>query len=391
MVSFGIVHTIASTRADHGGPSRSVPALCEALSARGAAVRLVTTVPTEACRETEPILPNGSVDCHTVEEPGGWRGWLRSPFAFRRLLQETVQQEKPDVIHDHGAWLPGNRAASLAAARHDVPLVISPRGMMTGWALQHHGLKKRVAWHLYQKRVLQRADCFHVTSDEEAESLRRLGFEQPAAVIPNGVPLPDAYKTQPSDGEQRTALFLSRIHPKKGLPMLLDAWAEVRPDGWRIVLAGPDDGGHRAELEQQVRAHGLGNEVSFPGTIPDDEKWQRYRNADLFVLPTHSENFGIVVAEALASGVPAITTKGAPWQELETHRCGWWIDIGTETLTQALREATVLSDEERLAMGRRGRALVKEEYSWQQVAGQMQEVYAWLLGSGVRPFHIYPT
>jgi glycosyltransferase involved in cell wall biosynthesis len=384
-VQRSVLHTIASTRADHGGTSRSVPATCEALSGQGVAVRLVTTVPVDSGEDAAPILPNGSVDCRTVEEAEGGLGRLRSPFAFQRALGKTVREEPPDVIHDHGAWLPSNRAASVVAERHGLPFVATPRGMLTGWSLRHRGFKKRAAWHLYQKRVLRRADLFHVTSGEEAEGLRELGFEQPAAVIPNGVPLPDEHKTQPSAGATRTALFLSRIHPKKGLPMLLEAWAEVRPEGWRLVIAGPSEGGHRAELEQQARRLGLDEVVSFPGAIPDDDKWAHHRAADLFVLPTHSENFGIVVAEALASGVPAITTTGAPWQELETERCGWWTAIGTEALAQALREAVALSDEERLAMGRRGRALVAERYSWEHVAEQMRAVYAWLLGEGERP------
>ena len=379
-----VVHVLASTRADHGGTSRSVPALCEALEAEGVKVHLVTVVPAEPTRDQEPILPGGDVHVHRIEENTRLQRTLRSPWQFYRRLWSVVEAVRPDVIHDHGAWLPSNVVAAWVARRADVPLVSAPRGMVTDWSLSHQMWKKRVAWHLYQKHVFRQASLFHATAPAEVDNLRMLGLTQPVAVVPNGVDLPETLPNDPAPDAKR-ALFLSRLHPKKGLPMLLDAWAEERPDGWTLELVGPSENGHRAELEAQATNLGLDGEVVFAGPVDDADKWHKYAAADLFVLPTHSENFGIVVAEALASGVPAITTTGAPWQELETERCGWWTAIGTEALAQALREAVALSGEERLAMGRRGRALVAERYSWEHVAEQMRAVYAWLLGEGERP------
>jgi glycosyltransferase involved in cell wall biosynthesis len=316
--------------------------------------------------------------------PGVWR-LPQNLCALEETLRNLLECDDCCLLHDHGLWLPLNhRVAKVAGALH-VPRIVSTHGMLAPWSMGQRGWKKRVAWHLYQRCDLESADVLHATSTQEARHLREQGLRQPIAVIPNGVPLPEDHKPEPSSGAARTALFLSRIHPKKGLPMLLEAWAGVRPDSWRLVIAGPSEDGHRVDLEQQARRLGLGDAVSFPGPIPDDEKWQHYRDADLFVLPTHSENFGIVVAEALASGVPAITTKGAPWRELETRGCGWWTEIGTEPLAQALREAVARSDEERRAMGRRGRALVEERYSWERVAEEMRAVYAWLLGEGAQP------
>jgi glycosyltransferase involved in cell wall biosynthesis len=257
--------------------------------------------------------------------------------------------------------------------------------MLTDWALRHNRWKKRLAWMGYQKHVLQRAALFHVTSQEEIDALRDLGFEQPAAVIPNGVPLPDASSSNGPTDEGRRALFLSRVHPKKGLPMLLDAWATVRPAGWTLEIVGPSEEGHRAELEAQARQLGLEDAIQFAGPVADDEKWDVYRRADLFVLPTHSENFGIVVAEALAAGVPALTTTGAPWQDLERHDCGWWVEPTEQALTEALRAAVDADDETRRAMGRRGRRLVEERYAWPGVAANMTAAYQWLLGDGPRP------
>lgn len=378
-----VVHTVASTQADHGGPSRSVPFLCEALAERNVSVRLVTTVP-DSDRDAKAILPARSVETRLVEESKGLRRKLRSPVSFYRTLRDEIRQAPPALIHDHGLWLPSNVGAALVAWQWDLPLVISTRGMLTSWALQHNRWKKRLAWGAYQKHVLGQAALFHVTSQEEVEALRELGFDQPAAIIPNGVPLPEGDASGESLTERRRALFLSRLHPKKGLPMLLEAWAEVRPEDWELVLVGPSENGHRAELEAQVRQYRLDDEVQFPGSVSDDEKWDLYRSADLFVLPTHSENFGIVVAEALASGLPVLTTTGTPWAELETHRCGWWVEPEVESITKALDAAVGSDDEIRRQMGKRGRTLVETRYSWEGVAEQMCAAYRWLLG-GPRP------
>lgn len=123
----------------------------------------------------------------------------------------------------------------------------------------------------------------------------------------------------------------------------------------------------------------------FIGSVADKDKWKLYRRADLFVLPTHSENFGIVVAEALASGLPVITTKGAPWAELEKHQCGWWVDIGVEPLAKALNQAINLSPEERQTMGQCGRQLIEQNYSWDKIGKEMLAVYEWILGGDNQP------
>jgi len=385
-----VLHTVASTRADHGGPSRSVPLLCEALAGTGLAVRLVTAAPAGASADEAPLLPDGSVDTRLVRERGGLSRALRAPLGFYRALREEKASNTPALLHDHGVWLPSNIAAAVAARRWGVPLVVSTRGMLTPWALRHHRWKKRLAWVAYQKWVLRRAALFHVTSQEEVDALRDLGLDQPAAVIPNGVPLPERPAPEASEETPRRALFLSRLHPKKGLPMLLEAWAAVGPEGWCLELVGPSEDGHRGELEAQARRLGLEDQVRFVGPVSDDEKWDVYRRADLFVLPTHSENFGIVVAEALAAGVPALTTTGAPWGDLEAHDCGWWVDPDVDAIADALADAVARGPEARAAMGRRGRRLVEARYSWEGVAAQMRDAYQWVVEGGAPPDCVRP-
>jgi len=393
-----VVHTVTTTQASYGGPSRSVPFLCEALADQDASVRLVTTVPASRGTGRSAILPDDPVQVRRAGTQDGLLQTLMRPLSFYRVLQDEGRAASPTIIHDHGIWLPTHGTIALAARRLGIPLVVSTRGMLTSWALQHNRWRKRLAWTAYQEWALDQAALFHVTSEEEVETLRDLGFDQPIALIPNGVQLPKSRNGSPSSGapsprspsssesrEPRRALFLSRLHPKKGLPMLIEAWAEVRPNGWELVLVGPSEEGHRAELEDQVRSRGLEDEFIFTRAVSDDEKWDVYRSADLFVLPTYSENFGIVVAEALAAGVPVITTTGTPWRELRTHGCGWWVEPDVRALRQALEEAVDCTDEERQAMGGRGRDLVEEQYSWSGVAGQMSAAYRWLANGGLRP------
>jgi glycosyltransferase involved in cell wall biosynthesis len=293
------------------------------------------------------------------------------------------------VIHDHGLWLPTNHAAAATAQRLGIPLIVSPRGMLEPWAWRYKAWKKSLAWRLYQRRDLEGAAAFCCTSEMEGRNLRALGFRQPIAVIPNGVDLPPLECTSrcPSGGPsaERIALFLSRLHPKKGLLDLVKAWSIVRPAGWRVVIAGPDERGHRREVEAAISRAGLESVFAFAGPAADCEKSALFRQADLFVLPTLSENFGVVVAEALAHGVPVITTKAAPWQCLERDGGGWWIDGGPAPLADALRAATALSDAERAVIGARGRAIVEARCSWTRIADQMLDFYGWVAGSGGQP------
>jgi glycosyltransferase involved in cell wall biosynthesis len=259
--------------------------------------------------------------------------------------------------------------------------------MLEPWALAQKRFKKHVALALFQGRDLQRASALVASSDMECESVRRFGLRQPVAVIANGTRLPS--QTSPEPGRRvgdrtRVALFLSRIHPQKGTRELIRAWARAAPTGWRLVIAGPDDHGHWAEIGRLVEQMNLREVVDYVGPVADAEKTAVFQGADLFVLPTFSESFGMVVAEALAHGLPVITTRGAPWSDLVAHQCGWWIDIGVEPLAEAIRQATSLSDHERWQMGDRGRCYVRR-FDWDVIAGQVLSLYWWLLQRSDRP------
>jgi len=185
---------------------------------------------------------------------------------------------------------------------------------------------------------------------------------------------------------RRRLLFLSRIHPKKGIDVLLRAWAGLetaRPD-WDLVIAGPDEVGHTAEM--QGLAHRLElRRVKWLPAVHGEAKSELYRSADCFVLPTHAENFGLVIAEALAHEVPVITTRNAPWDGLRAHRCGWWVDLDETVLRQTLEEATSQSREGLFAMGTRGRAWMERDFGWDGIGEKMLAVYEWVAGRSARP------
>jgi glycosyltransferase involved in cell wall biosynthesis len=273
-----------------------------------------------------------------------------------------------------------------AAARGGVPLVLSPRGMLGPAALRYSRHQKQLFWQLLQKRALRSVTCFHATAEAEVADIRDFGLSGPVAVIPNGIDVNDlAPVTRPADARRRV-LHLGRIHPKKGIDRLLRAWALLAEvcEGWELCIVGPSEGGHKADLERLARDLGLDN-VQFEAPIYGAEKAMAYAEAELFVLPTIHENFGMVVAEALAQRTPVISTIGAPWQGLVANRCGWWIEHGPGPLAAALREAMVLDDATRAEMGARGRVWMQRDFSWDSIAEDMDRLYRWCSGTDDKP------
>lgn len=385
VADISVIHTVASLRKSAGGPTRTVTALCGELAKLGARVELLSLDCPGSSDDENVLPPADQVSTHLAS---AYRlpkfGLLFSP-AFRPMLCDRCRPSGGMVIHDHGLWLPINHAAAAVARQFDIPLIVSARGMLEPWALNYRAWKKRWAWWFYQRRDLQTARVLHATAKREAENLRRLGLRQPIAIIPNGVGLPVLPERSRPLGSPRIALFLGRIHPVKGLVELVESWRVARPAGWKVILSGPDEGGHRREVVEAIGRAGLENCFEFVGAVDGEEKIMLYRRADLFLLPSFTESFGLVVAEALACGVPVITTKGAPWEGLHTHRCGWWIDLGMEPLVAALREATTLPPDTLRAMGQRGRAYVEQNFGWPGIAQQMLSVYRWVLGQGDKP------
>ncbi len=291
-----------------------------------------------------------------------------------------------DIVHGHSLWMLPNVYPALAAQRSGRPLIISPRGTLSPVALRRSRIMKALFWRLFQGPAVRKAACLHATSVQECQDIRKFGLLAPIATLPNGIDIPNLPTRSPKTGSLKQLLYLCRLHPIKGIEHLLNAWAAVQsqfPD-WVLRIVGPDAGGYRKKLEALTERLQLAR-VTFLGPRYGDDKWAEYAAADAYVLPSHSENFGMSVAEAMACGLPVITTTSTPWVDLDSRRVGWSVTPDVNALTQALRSALSTPQGELIAIGQRGRKWMAEEFSWKKVAKDMIEVYRWLLGGGEPP------
>ena len=370
-----LVHVVPHIDQEAAGPSYSVPRLCQSLAACGNQVELT-------CLAARGDIAGVALDLH-AQWPVLGRFAISSSLAIALWRKAATV----DIVHNHSLWSMVNVAAGWVVPGRRAKLVTSPRGTLSNWALSRSPGFKRLLWPL-QRRVLAKAHLLHATSEVEYNEIRSQGFTAPVAVIPNGIDVPTLPVLPPcaADSKSRTLLFLSRIHPIKGLDRLLQAWVEIQgnhPD-WRLVIAGRGDAAHVEEVKSLSAKIGA-LRVEFPGPLYGAAKSQAYWDADLFVLPTHSENFGMVVAEALAHGCPAIVSTGAPWPGLQTESCGWWVPNDVETLATTLTGAMQLPVEDLTAMGQRGRAWMERDYGWVAIGHKMDAAYRWLLLGGACP------
>jgi len=365
---------------EFGGPVRTVPALCFNQAKLGNQVDLLYLDFGKPYKTIDlPSHPNLSYHSLKVGLNLGMRPVIIQ--GYREKIFEIARGKDDLIFHDNGIWLPYSRAVLKVAKSVGAKVITTTHGMLEPWAMSYGKIRKYAAWHLYQKQRLRKNNILQATSLEEANNLRRLGLDLPITIIPNGSDLPDwKGKSKNTNSDQRIILFLSRIHPKKGLLNFVNVMEQLKPVGWKAVIAGYNEGGHQEVVQEAVKNAGLEQQFSFIGPISDQHKWELYRSADLFILPSFSENFGMVVAEALASETPVITTKGTPWKDLVDYDCGWWVEPTVPSLTKCLREAFASDPEDLIKKGINGRILVEGKYSWPAIAEKVNDVYQWMIG-----------
>jgi glycosyltransferase involved in cell wall biosynthesis len=307
--------------------------------------------------------------------------------AWRTLGRESANA---DLIHVTGIFSWMNLATAGASRRHGIPVVVSPRGSLDPDALVFSPRKKTWYFRLGGSRALEEATAFHVTSEMERAYVEALRPSACIRVVPNGVEVPSRDELERwtiAPAAEPIVLYLGRIHPKKNVITLVRAWASVaaRHPEAKLVIAGPDDHGHRAEVQRVITAERLDGSAMLAGRVVGDDKHKLLARACCLVLPSQTENFGNVVAEALAHGVPVIASTGTPWGGLHDRDCGWWVHPTVDGLSRAIEDALTLDAESRIAKGERGRRWMVDEFSWGKVAREMTDFYDEVVSSRRAP------
>ena len=373
-----------------GGPTKTVSSLSKNLINSGIDLNIVTQ--------------NGYIELPNFKNQNyDYKNLFSSNFSSRPLLRtdivafalENFRNSSLKVIHDNGIWLPFNNTISYISRKLNIPLVISPHGMLEPWSLNYKSFKKKLAWKIYQYKAIKSAKVLHATSLQEAKNLKELNIDLPIAIIPNGIDIPNHNDKKKihnlsdlgiCDDGRKIILSLGRIHPKKGLINLLEAWKESKFlfKEWRLIIAGFPEINYLKLLEDFVLKENISSSVDIIGPQIGKDLENIYSNSKIFILPTFSENFGLVVAEALSYGLPVITTQGAPWAALKDENAGWWCKPNKQDLINTLHKVSQLNNSEYNLMSKNAMELSKK-YSWKCLSSSYIKLYQWTLGLCEKP------
>ena len=371
-----------------GGPSRSVPMLVKGLAEVGVDITFMT-------------VRSDDMNTHALKGTDAKLKILEPEYTLQDL-EAFISEEKFDIIQAQSMWDLRYHKLKKLADKYHIPYIITPRGMLEPWSLSQKRWKKKLALMFYQMKDLNSSACIFATAEMEAQHIRDLGVKVPISVIPNGIET-DGYACRTSlECVKNQVLFLSRIHVKKGIELLIDAWQNLREDfsDWKLLVVGNGEEEYIITLKQRVKDKGLDECIKILPPVFGEAKYQLYSESALFVLPSFSENFGMVIAEAMSCGVPAITTTETPWELLngdcttmgasldmlgDAKRTGWCIDLSIENLEKALREAMSMDSKELYEMGQRGSRMINENFNYRSVAQKTKSLYEWIVVGGDKP------
>ena len=314
-------------------------------------------------------------------------GCFRNPiYPYSPRLYQSICALKPDLIHLRGLWRQSSFVCRYWKIQHpNCKLVVQPAGMLEPWARNRNSWRKSIYYRLFESSLLDCCDAIHTTSVSEAENLISVGLSpQKMFVIEEGINMPNPAQHLTSRKvkfpAKKQLLFLSRIHPKKGIELLLTSLSLLRPKDWICTIAGMGSKAYENDLLKRVKILGLDDTVNFVGPVYGKEKESIFKESHAFILPTYSENFGIAIAEAMSWGLPVITTTGTPWSALSNPALGWYVNPNVNDISYALHSLFQKSQVELICMGVKCRDFVQSNFSWNTIGTKMAHQYMTMLG-----------
>jgi glycosyltransferase involved in cell wall biosynthesis len=315
------------------------------------------------------------------------------------IITELIKRNEVfnfDIIHQHGIWMPISILTNRYRKDSHVPTIIQPHGYLEPYSLTKSKYKKHIVSLLYEKRNLLDSSVLIACSEKEAKHLKLIYPNKDIAIIANGIPEEFIFSPISNDfidpcPNKLKMVFLSRIHPLKGLERLFKAIHKIgvsRFKDWNIIIAGFPELNHDIFLKRLVKNLNMSELIRFEGPKFGQDKIDLISMCDVFVLPTFTENFGIVVAEALGRGIPVLTTQGAPWDELVKKNCGWWVTNNEDGIIEGLIQILETDKATFSAMGAKGRELVLSKYTWKKTTKNTIELYSYLIDKTNKPSFI---
>jgi len=375
-----VLHVVANFSPEWGGPTRSVHGLTEALAKKD--IQISIFGPKKRDNDKNILYPKETI-VKLFPKDFLYRLWTGHSFSLKKALKAEI--EKFDLVHIHEIWHHPHFAGYKAAKYLKKPFIISIRGELEPWCLNHKALKKKIYSILIQKKILREATALHALTKEEVKNISKFVNNKNIFNIPNGLnleefnnlpPQKDIENLYPDLKGKKVILFFGRIHPKKGLDILAKSFSTFAKDreNVRLVIAGPDENGYKSKIKSILKNEDILNKVIFTGMLSGNTKLAVLNRANIFVLPSYSEGFSMAVLEAMACGLPVIITGKCNFPEVEKNKAGIIINGDVNPLAKALDNLLnnpYLCKE----MGENGRKLVREKFTWDKIANQMINLY----------------
>ena len=302
-------------------------------------------------------------------------------FPFSVKYFQKLFSIKPEILDIQGIWSSTSILNLIYHYFSKTPYIVTPRGMLEEWALKQSYFKKKLFYFFVEKFHLKNATYLRATSDLEALTFEKMGFKKNKILnIPNSIRIPNFNIKLKKKNKKKRLLFLSRLHPKKGLVELLNAWKKIhsRFPNWELLICGFDEKNYKKLIKKKINDLNL-QRVILKDFVTGVDKEKIYYTSDLFILLSHSENFGLSIAEALSYKVPVITSTNTPWKKLNNKNCGWCIKLDSKIIEKTIEKAFLLTRKQRMAMGHKGREWMIRDFSDTRIGLRMNAIYKKIL------------